>query len=72
MYDSWFEVWVDKGLAPPYLLLVVPTVGSPVACRIIDPQESAKIVYDAQSYDAARLWLLDDEYEQIGERATHM
>jgi hypothetical protein len=62
---QWYEIWGDCGLSPPYLLLLHAT---PDAYEVIDPQDGGKSVFQAEDYDSARLWLLEDEYERLSER----
>jgi hypothetical protein len=38
------------------------------ACQIIDPAESYKIIFSSISYEEAKLWLLEDEYERVDGR----
>ncbi|UKO99638.1 hypothetical protein [Nostoc sp. UHCC 0870] len=57
------EVWIDPMLSPPYLLLLL--CDSKQNCQIYDPAQGYKIVFSSNNYDAAKLWLLEDEYEPI-------
>ena len=57
------EVWIDAMLSPPYLLLLLGN--SEGNCRIYDPAQGYKIVFSSDSYEEAKLWLLEDEYEPI-------
>jgi hypothetical protein len=61
----WFEVWADEGLDPPYLLLLRPV---PDGFEVLDPIRGWEVAYRAATYDDARLWLVDDEYTQVGGR----
>ncbi len=60
-----FEVWADKALVPPYILLVIENED---CFLVLDPVESQKIVFKANEYEIVKNWLLEDEYEQIGSR----
>jgi hypothetical protein len=60
------EIWVDPTASPPYLLMVLKTI--PGLFYIIDPAENYSIIFSAKSYDEIKLWLLEDEYEQIDGR----
>jgi hypothetical protein len=62
MSRAWYEVWADDGLAPPYVLLVVPRDNGTVA--VFDPKEN-KVVYEAPGYEDVKLWLLEDEYRLV-------
>jgi hypothetical protein len=64
---SWYEVWADDGLTPPYVLTVMGLADSGV--RVFDPLEG-KFVYEAESYEAVKLWLLEDEYSRVAGRMT--
>ena len=63
--DKWdfLEVWADLTLSSPYLLLLLGEDSG--ACRVLDPAERGSVVFMGGSYDEARLWLLEDEYEQV-------
>jgi len=62
------EVWIDAMLSPPYLLLLLGD--SEGNCRIYDPAQGYKIVFSGNSYEEAKLWLLEDEYEPIEGRLS--
>ncbi|MBW4476276.1 MAG: hypothetical protein KME54_05210 [Tolypothrix brevis GSE-NOS-MK-07-07A] len=57
------EVWIDPMLSPPYILLLL--CDSEDNCQIYDPMQGYKVVFTNNNYDAAKLWLLEDEYEPI-------
>ncbi|WP_375505542.1 hypothetical protein [uncultured Nostoc sp.] len=57
------EVWIDAMLSPPYILLLV--CGSEDNCQVYDPAQGYKVVFSSNDYNAAKLWLLEDEYEPI-------
>ncbi len=61
MSRPWYEVWVDEGLSPPYILLVLPE-GDRV--DVFDPKKD-KVVHVAAAYEDAKLWLLEDEYTRV-------
>lgn len=63
--NNWYEIWADCGLSPPYLLLVHADA---TPYDVIDPQEGGKLVFRADDYESAKLWLLEDEYERLSER----
>ena len=62
MAHSWFEVWADDGLSPPYVLLVFPSGDGRIV--VFDPKES-KAIHTAADYESAKLWLLEDEYTRV-------
>ncbi|MBH8562743.1 hypothetical protein I8748_11220 [Nostoc sp. CENA67] len=57
------EVWIDPMLSPPYILLLL--CDSEENCQIYDPAQGYKVIFSSQSYETAKLWLLEDEYEPI-------
>jgi hypothetical protein len=63
MMAEWYEVWADEGLNPPYLLLVRETKDGRV--EILDPRGDYRLAYVAESYEAAREWLTEDEYTRV-------
>ena len=65
MNHSWYEVWVDEGLTPPYVLLVVSKVEGTII--VFDPKTS-KVAYEAGSYEDVKLWLLEDEFRRVDGR----
>lgn len=60
-----FEVWADKDLTPPYILLVIENEDR---FQVLDPTEGNKIAFEAEDYEIVKNWLLEDEYDQIGNR----
>ena len=48
-------------LSPPYILLLL--CDSEENCQIYDPKQCDKVVFSSDNYEAAKLWLLEDEYE---------
>ncbi|MBD2250239.1 hypothetical protein [Nostoc parmelioides] len=57
------EVWIDPMLSPPYILLLL--CDSKQNCQIYDPKQGDKVVFSSNNYEAAKLWLLEDEYEPV-------
>ncbi len=57
------ELWIDPTAIPPYVLILLGD--SEGNCCIYDPTESYKIAFASSSYEEAKLWLLEDEYERI-------
>jgi len=60
------EVWIDTMLSPPYILLLL--CNSEQNCQIYDPAQGYKVIFSSNNYEAAKLWLLEDEYEPIAGR----
>lgn len=59
----WYEVWTDEGVSPPYVLLLLCREAG-AAFEIYDPVER-RIAERAMTYEAAKNWLLEDEYTQV-------
>jgi hypothetical protein len=62
--DNWSvtELWVDPTASPPYvLILLADDRGN--SC-IYDPAKNYEAVFSS-TYQEARLWLLEDEYERV-------
>lgn len=59
---TWFEVWVDAGVAPPYLLVLAPFGGR---YEVTDPQTGGGRVQAFDTYAAATDWLAEDEYTRV-------
>jgi glyoxylate utilization-related uncharacterized protein len=57
----WYEVWVDEGILPPYLLLLIFSEGK---YSVYDPVVKS-VVFASDSYESARVWLLEDEYTKV-------
>jgi hypothetical protein len=59
------ETWTDPTVIPPYILILSEdTEGNFI---IYDPKENNKIVFASSDYEEARIWLLEDEYEKVGD-----
>ncbi|QFS43939.1 hypothetical protein GXM_01412 [Nostoc sphaeroides CCNUC1] len=50
-------------LSPSYILLLL--CNSEDNCQVYDPAQNYKIVFSSNDYNAAKLWLLEDEYQPI-------
>ncbi|WP_242051692.1 hypothetical protein [Nostoc sp. FACHB-280] len=50
-------------LSPPYILLLL--CDSEQNCQIYDPAQGYKVIFSSSNYEAAKLWLLEDEYEPV-------
>lgn len=63
--DNWefTELWVDLTASPPYVLLLL--CNSAGNCSIYDPAQSYQTVFTSTTYQDAKLWLLEDEYERV-------
>lgn len=60
---NFLEVWIDAMQSPPYVLLLL---GNEIGkCHIFDPALNYQLVTSCENYEAAKLWLLEDEYEPL-------
>jgi hypothetical protein len=65
--DNWAftELWIDPTASPPYtLILLTDTAGN---SSIYDPAKNYQIIFSG-TYQDAKLWLLEDEYERVNGR----
>lgn len=60
---TWYEVWVDDCLSPPYVLLLLCFEGDG-GFQVYDPTER-RVVHMDLTYESTRNWLLEDEYRQV-------
>ena len=63
--NNWdfLEFWTDPTAWPPYALVLLGKQAG--ECQIVDPSAGYKIVFSGTSYDKAKMWLLEDEYERV-------
>jgi hypothetical protein len=68
--DNWefTELWMDTTASPPYVLILLGD-SSGKTC-IYDPALSYQIVFQSDTYQEAKLWLLEDEYSLVEGRLT--
>ena len=68
--DNWefTELWVDPTALPPYVLILLSDTDGR-SC-IYDPTQNYQIVFSSDTYEEAKLWLLEDEYERVEGRFT--
>ena len=59
-------MWVDSTAVPAYDLIL--SGDNERNCCVYDATEGYKIVFASSSSEEAKLWLLEDEYEQIEEQ----
>ena len=65
---KFIEVWIDPMLTPPYVLLLLADKSG--KCSICDPATHYQVIFSSDSYETAKLWLLEDEYEPIEGRLS--
>lgn len=64
---TWYEIWVDEGVSPPYLLMLCCMNEN--FFQIFDPIQK-KVSFEANDYDTARFWLQEDEFTLVDGRMT--
>ncbi|WP_035987177.1 hypothetical protein [Leptolyngbya sp. KIOST-1] len=60
---QFLELWVDLVLFPPKVLMLIGDRDG--TCRIFNPGADYKLIVSHSSYEAAKEWLLEDEYERV-------
>ena len=65
---KFIEVWIDSMLTPPYVLLLLADKKGQYF--IYDPAKDYQVIFSSDSYETAKLWLLEDEYEPIAGRLS--
>jgi len=60
------EIWVDTLISPPYILMLVKEQSGKFS--IHNPAQNYKIIFASDNYEAAKMWLLEDEYERLNSR----
>jgi hypothetical protein len=60
------EIWADTLISPPYILMLVKE-NSGRFC-IHNPAQNYKVIFTSENYEAAKMWLLEDEYERLNSR----
>ncbi len=68
--DNWefTELWTDTTASPPYVLILLGD-NSGKTC-VYDPAQNYQIVFESDTYQEAKLWLLEDEYSLVKGRLT--
>ncbi len=66
--DNWefTELWIDPTAFPPYILILLGDK-SGNSC-VYDPAQNYQVVFSSCTYEEAKLWLLEDEYERVDRR----
>lgn len=57
------EAWVGPTASPPYVLLLL--VDASGCWQVVDPAEGYRALFSTPSYEAAKSWVLEDEYESV-------
>lgn len=54
---------MDPTASPPYVLILLSD-SSGKSC-VYDPNQNYQLVFKSDTYEEAKLWLLEDEYERV-------
>lgn len=57
------ETWIDPTSEIPYLLMLIGDDAGNY--KVYDPKENYKVIYSSHDYEDVKLFLLEDEYEQV-------
>jgi hypothetical protein len=60
------EIWADTLISPPYILMLVKEKSGKFC--IHNPAQNYKVIFYSDNYEAAKMWLLEDEYERLNSR----
>ncbi|KPQ32190.1 MAG: hypothetical protein HLUCCO16_20580 [Phormidium sp. OSCR] len=60
------ELWIDRTASPPYVLILLSHESGKT--QIYDPAEDYQVIFASETYQEAKLWLLEDEYERVEQR----
>ncbi len=60
------EIWADTLISPPYILMLVKEKSGRFC--IHNPAQNYKVIFSSDNYEAAKMWLLEDEYERLNSR----
>ncbi len=60
------ELWIDATASPPYVLVLLSHESGKT--QIYDPAEQYQVIFAGATYEEAKLWLLEDEYERVEQR----
>lgn len=57
------EAWVDPTASPPYVLMLLLDASG--RWQVVDPAQGYRTLFSTPSYEEARDWVLEDEYEAV-------
>jgi hypothetical protein len=57
------ETWIDPTSEIPYVLLLI--ANGTGGYKIYDPKEGYAVIFSSSSYEDAKDFLMEDEYEQV-------
>lgn len=60
------EIWADTLISPPYILMLVKEKSGKFC--IHNPAQNYQVIFSSDNYEAAKMWLLEDEYERLNSR----
>ncbi len=66
--DDWefTELWIDPTASPPYTLILLSDRTGQTS--VYDPAQNYQAIFSSPTYEKAKLWLLEDEYERVDGR----
>lgn len=69
---EWFEIWYVEGINyfPSCLVVVLPNPENQEEIFIVDSANN-EIIYKHRSYEAVRLWLIEDGFSLVTGRQTN-
>ena len=60
------EIWADTLISPPYILMLVKEKSGKFC--IHNPAQNYQVIFSSDNYEAAKMWLLEDEYQRLNSR----
>jgi hypothetical protein len=60
------EIWTDTLICPPDILMLVKEKSGKFG--IHNPAQNYKVIFYSDNHEAAKMWLLEDEYERLNSR----
>jgi hypothetical protein len=57
------ETWIDPTSEIPYVLLLIAEETG--GFKVYDPKENYAVIFSSDSYEDAKNFLMEDEYEQV-------
>ncbi|XZN96707.1 MAG: hypothetical protein ACM65K_28425 [Microcoleus sp.] len=65
-YSIYVSAIADTLISPPYILMLVKEKSGKFC--IHNPAQNYKVIFSSDNYEAAKMWLLEDEYERLNSR----
>jgi hypothetical protein len=64
------ETWIDPTSEVPYVLLLIAEETGEF--KVYDPKENYAVIFSSDNYEDAKIFLMEDEYEQVKGRFQSM